>query len=217
MSRSSLSQSEGFDRALDAMRLFGLLLESDSTFPSVVTVLVGEPVRGSWWGHPAGHVIHAVTGQLVDHEDVLVAKLVSGKVTYIHRRLWPAVLAVGTSREPWQLASLPPAAEALLACVDKEGRVRTDRLPPAACESIPVPADAARLLETRLLIHARQFHSGTGAHAKRLLTWDRWCQQSGFDPSEHPMTAAAGRTALTEVVDTLNQDHRAGGRLPWSR
>lgn len=218
MSSPSLSQSAGFDRVLDAMTRCGLLLESDPTFPSVVTMLVGEPVRGSWWGHPAAHVIHAVTGQLVDHEDVLIAKLVSGKVTYIHRRLWPAVLAVATSRESWQLASLPPAAEALLAWLDKEGGVRTDRLPPATAESIPAPAAAARALETRLLIHARQFHSETGAHAKRLMTWERWCQQTGFDPREHQMTAPAGRRAIAEVVDALDHDqgHRADGRLPWS-
>jgi len=217
MSRPPLPQPAGFDRVLDALTRCGLLLESDPTFPSVVGVLVGKPVRGSWWGHPAAHLIHAVTEQLVDHGDVLVAKLVSGKVTYIHRQLWPAVLAVATSREPWQLTALAPAAEALLACLEKEGQVRTDRLPPAAAASIPAPADAARGLEAKLLIHARQFHSETGAHAKRLMTWERWCAHTGFDPREHQMTAPAGRRAIAEVVNGLDPDqgHRANRGLPW--
>ena len=32
-----------------------LLLAWDPVFDSVVSLIVGEPVRGSWWGHPRGH------------------------------------------------------------------------------------------------------------------------------------------------------------------
>jgi len=68
--------------------------------------IVGAPVPGSWWGHPLGQKIYHVSQQLSAHRDVLETKLVSGKVTFVHRILWPALLGVATAREPWQLQRL---------------------------------------------------------------------------------------------------------------
>jgi hypothetical protein len=34
-------------------------------------------------------------------------------VTLVHRKLWPAVLAVGAAGEPWQLRGLSSAARAI--------------------------------------------------------------------------------------------------------
>jgi hypothetical protein len=52
----------------------------------------GGPIRGSWWGHAKGKQIFWLTRVLRDSPDVLVCRLVGGKVTYVHRRLWPAVV-----------------------------------------------------------------------------------------------------------------------------
>src|SRR5262245_38305289 len=93
----------------------GLLLLQDTALPSVATMVAQEVVRGSWWRHPAGKAIFAAATALEDHPDVLVAKLVAGKVTFVHRRLWSALIAVGRAREAWQLAGLEPAARDLLA------------------------------------------------------------------------------------------------------
>ena len=84
----------------------GLLLRIDADLLNVCALVAGERVRGSWWSHPSAHAIFAVDGELADHPDVLMTKLISGKVTYVHRALWPQVIAVGRSREPWQMKDL---------------------------------------------------------------------------------------------------------------
>jgi hypothetical protein len=50
--------------------------------------IAGEPIRGSWWSHPASSQIFELTRMVRDSQDVLVCRLVAGKVTYVHRRLW---------------------------------------------------------------------------------------------------------------------------------
>ena len=47
-------------------------------------------------------------------EDVRSAKLIKGKVTSIHRRLWPAFLGVAVAGESWQTAKLCADAAAVL-------------------------------------------------------------------------------------------------------
>jgi hypothetical protein len=60
--------------------------------PSLAEAIAGGPIRGSWWGHPKGKEIFRVAGAVSDDPDVLVCRLVEGKVTYVHRRLWPALV-----------------------------------------------------------------------------------------------------------------------------
>src|SRR6185369_886991 len=57
--------------------------------PSLAEEIAGRPIRGSWWGHPKGHEIFRVADAVSESDEVLVCKLVDGKVTYVHRRLWP--------------------------------------------------------------------------------------------------------------------------------
>jgi hypothetical protein len=71
----------------------GMVLESarHESVPNLVQHIVGEPVRGSWWGHPKGHEIFQLLEALRSAEDHLaVCKFVNGKLTYIHCRLWAA-------------------------------------------------------------------------------------------------------------------------------
>lgn len=60
--------------------------------PSLAEAIAGGPIRGSWWGHARGHEIFRVAEAVSEHPDVLVCKLIEGKVTYVHRRLWPALV-----------------------------------------------------------------------------------------------------------------------------
>jgi hypothetical protein len=60
--------------------------------PSIAAAIAGGPIRGSWWGHPQGRAIFAITRGIRDCPDVLVCRLVGGKITYVHRRLWPALV-----------------------------------------------------------------------------------------------------------------------------
>jgi hypothetical protein len=80
-------------RALAFIRKHGVVLESArGPVPSLAALTAGEPVRGSWWSHPKSHEIFAVTRAVRDSEDVLVCRLIDGKITFVHRRLWPALV-----------------------------------------------------------------------------------------------------------------------------
>ncbi len=80
-------------RALAFIRTHGVVLESGrGPVPSLADVIAGEPVRGGWWSHPKGREIFAVTRSVRDSDDVLVCRLVTGKITFVHRRLWPALV-----------------------------------------------------------------------------------------------------------------------------
>jgi hypothetical protein len=72
--------------------------------PSLAEAIAGGPIRGSWWGHPKAHEIFRVAEAVSENPDVLVCKLVGGKVTYVHRRLWPALVRLAPRFRRGQLA-----------------------------------------------------------------------------------------------------------------
>lgn len=74
--------------------------------PSLAEAVAGGPIRGSWWGHPKGHEIFRVADAISESDDVLVCKLVDGKVTYVHRRLWPALVRLAARFRKEQLAKI---------------------------------------------------------------------------------------------------------------
>jgi hypothetical protein len=202
-------------RARGALERYGLLLFSDPALPSLVGMIVGEPLRTSWWGHPLGSVIYSAMNRLEDDPVVLSTKLVAGKVTYVHRRLWPAVLAVATAREAWQTSGLSPAARWLLEETDAQAAVPTDQVVvPASIGEGKRVADLARELERRLLVHATEIHTPSGAHAKVLQTWQRWAADVQL-PEARP-SAADARDELEECAARLAADVPGGvAQLPW--
>src|SRR4249919_2131740 len=85
----------------------GMLLQSArGPLPNVADLVAGEPISGSWWGHPQGHAIFAALQSLDDSPDVVRLRLVNGKVTLVHRRLWPALVRVADRLEAGQLDAL---------------------------------------------------------------------------------------------------------------
>lgn len=74
--------------------------------PSLAEAIAGGPIRGSWWGHPKGHEIFAIANAISESDDVLVCKLVAGKVSYVHRRLWPALVKLAPRFRKEQLAKV---------------------------------------------------------------------------------------------------------------
>ena len=192
-------------RALAALKRYGLLPVTDARLPSLVGVVVGAPVRGSWWSHPQGKAIFAAATELEDHKDVALVKLVSGKYTFVHRPLWPALLAVATARAPWQMDGLAPAVRRLLERVEDEGVLRAG--------AVRGGRERARILEQRLLVHARSVHTATGAHEKELESWARWARRRRVRKLR---TLAAGRDALDAALLGLVAAAAGGsGRLPW--
>ena len=80
-------------QALAFIRKHGVVLEAaHGPGPSLAEVIAGEPILGSWWSHPKGQEIFSVTRAIRDSDEVLVCRLVNGKVTFVHRRLWPALV-----------------------------------------------------------------------------------------------------------------------------
>ena len=85
----------------------GILLQSArGPLPNVAELIAGEPIKGSWWGHPKGHQIYAELEALDDSPDVVRMRLVNGKVTLVHRRVWPALVKVAHLFAPQRLAAL---------------------------------------------------------------------------------------------------------------
>ncbi len=74
--------------------------------PSLAEVIAGGPIQGSWWGHEKGHEIFRVAEAISENRDVLVCKLVDGKVTFIHRRLWPALVKLASRFHKDRLAKV---------------------------------------------------------------------------------------------------------------
>jgi hypothetical protein len=80
-------------RAVAFVAKQGVVLESGrGSVPSLAAAVAGGTIRGSWWAHPKGRAIFRATRAVRESSDVLVCRLVDGKITYVHRRLWPALV-----------------------------------------------------------------------------------------------------------------------------
>ena len=182
---------------LAALERSGLLLKQDKQLPSVVTLLAGAPLSSSWWSHPDSRSMFRVLSELSHHPDVLLTKLLLAKDTFVHRRLWPALLAVASARDPWQVTGLSRPARRLLARIDSAA---------APVRSAGAPA---KELIARLLVHASEFHTDEGRHEIALQSWSSWGVQ-------------AGAVVLDSVDDARGVLEEASGRLgapptalPW--
>jgi len=82
-------------QALAFVEQHGVVLASArGKVPTLTEAIIGAPIKGSWWGHPEGKRIFAVLSEVQEHDDILVCRLLAGKLTLVHRRLWPAVAAL---------------------------------------------------------------------------------------------------------------------------
>ena len=200
-----------FQRIFQQLKKFGFLLESDPKLPSVVALITGGPLKSSWWSHPMAQIIFAVNERLEDHKDVLITKLVAGKVTFVHRKLWPEILSIGGARESWQLKNLSDSARRLLQLIDERASVITSELPPLTTKQ--KLGDVARELEKKLLINAAQVHTASGAHAKVLETWEHWAERVAFKTGRIPTDVA--KKTLEDRLLKLNREFAASAKLPW--
>jgi hypothetical protein len=92
-------------QALAFVEEHGIVLQSArGRVPSFAEFVAGERIRGSWWGHPQGKEIYRLAEAVVDSGEVLTCRLVDGKVTYVHRRLWPALVKLADRFPPAALA-----------------------------------------------------------------------------------------------------------------
>ena len=93
--------------ALAFVKANGIVLESArGPAPSLAAAIAGEPIRGSWWKHRKASQIFRCTRAVRASKEVLVCRLLGGKVTYVDRRLWPAVVKLRDQFEPKDLSSI---------------------------------------------------------------------------------------------------------------
>ena len=93
--------------ALQFVERHGIVLES--AHGPVVTfadAVAGERIRGNWWSHPKSHQIFALTRLVRNSPDVLICRLVDGKITYVHRRVWPALVRLAGELRHDRLAEI---------------------------------------------------------------------------------------------------------------
>ncbi len=187
---------ETAESLLAYLQTYGLLLQHDKALPSLSALVAGAPVHGSWWAHPQAHTIYALLNALAEHPDVLTVKLVLGKATFIHRRLWPALLAVACAHEAWQFAELSDQARALYDAVERQGVLRAT-------------GSYAKELERRLLVHSAQVHTEAGHHELQLTQWSLWADQVAC---ARTLTTQDGRLQLESAVQAIGGNLRM---LPW--
>lgn len=179
-----------------ALERHGWLLLSDPIRPALAQLVAGEPIRGSWWGHPRGAEIYALANQLEDDPDVLVCRLVERKVTFVHRALWAALLGAATGGERWQVEGLTEAARALLAEVERRpGLHATDKA-------------ATKALQERLLVRGWSVHTASGAHATHLEPWSCWAARV---QAPRARSSPEGRARIEAAVAPWPRT-----RLPWT-
>ncbi len=94
-------------QALILVKRNGITLESGrGRVPSLAQAIAGDSIRGSWLAHPKAHVIFRCSRAIRESKEVLVCRLVGGKVTYVHRRLWPALVKLGKQFDPDRVAAI---------------------------------------------------------------------------------------------------------------
>lgn len=184
------------DTLLTQLYNSGLLLQHDTVLPCLTSLVANAPVSGSWWSHPHANQIYTLLNILAEHPDVLVVKLVRGKATLLHRRLWPALLGVTCAREDWQFAKLSESAQALYEAVEQQGVLR-------ATGAVP------KELERRLLVQSSQVHTERGHHELQLTSWSLWAEQVGCAPV---VPASLGRMQLELAIQTIKG---SAEMLPW--
>ena len=161
-------------RPVDWLRRAGLVtLTPVPGLESIVAFVAGKNAPAKWWSHPKGSEIYNLFRALASHPSVLSMKLVEGKVTLVHQRLWPALLCLAEDPK-WrsrQKKKVSPSARALLRMVERRGSIRLDFLVPEW------PGGHAQLkkdrtaLERSGLVVSHDEHTESGTHQAVIKSW----------------------------------------------
>lgn len=126
-------------RALSFVEKTGVALESGrGPVPNLVDALASHPLPGSWDAHPQAKLIQAMLRAVRESADVLVCKLVLGRITFVHRRLWPALVRLAPVRGAKILDRIEDVSQ-------PDGKVKTTVLPYPAWVTLQI-REAARAL-----------------------------------------------------------------------
>ena len=92
--------------ALKFVKTHGVVLESArGSVPTFVDFVAGEKVS-RWWSHPLSKPIFRLTRILRDSPDIATCRLVDSKITYVHRRVWPALVRLSSDFKKKDLSAI---------------------------------------------------------------------------------------------------------------
>jgi hypothetical protein len=177
----------------------GLLLEHDKVLLSATTLIAGQPVVGSWWGHPRGHEIFALLGELGKGAGALCVKLVNAKRTYVHSRLYPAFFSLVGARRADALGACSPLARQLLELTEQRGLVRMADA--TGLNTVKATTAAIRELEGRYLVRVDSEHTASGKHEKTLESWTSWRGRRA--PELQAVGLSEARAAFSRALERL--------------
>jgi hypothetical protein len=95
-------------QALAFVARHGIVCEASrrDPVPNLAEAIAGTPLRGSWWAHRRARTIFALSRAVRAAPQVLVCRLVDGRVTFVHERLWPALVRLADRLPHDRLARL---------------------------------------------------------------------------------------------------------------
>ncbi|MEK6775129.1 MAG: hypothetical protein AABY64_14405 [Bdellovibrionota bacterium] len=186
-----------------------ILLLQDKSFPNIISKIIGDKISGSWWGHPLANPIYNGLVWLEHNRNVLIVKLLDGKVTYVHESLFSDFYSVVSKTRDWQLAKLKSDELSLLKYVSKKNKVLSDDS--KLKELVEDSKKSLAALEKKLLLYSSEEHTESGKHIKEFTTWKK---SKIFTKAFSDYELA--KSKINRVVDKLSEESGARVKLPWS-
>ncbi len=95
------------EEAVSFIEAQGVVLESaKGPVPNLADIVAGEAIEGSYWGHPKGNEIFLLTRAIRSSKEILVCRLLEGKVTYVHRRIWGSIVRLQANFDKERLGAI---------------------------------------------------------------------------------------------------------------
>jgi hypothetical protein len=186
-----------------------ILLLQDKSFPNIVSKIVGKRIQGSWWGHPLANPIYNGLGWLEHNRNVLVIKLLDGKVTYVHESLFADIYSIVAEPRDWQLKKLKSDELALFKYISKKAKVVSDDS--KLKDLVEDSKKSFATLEKKLLVYSQEEHTASGKHVKEFMAWKN---SKIFTNTLVDYETAQAR--IEKIIDRLNQESKSKTRLPWA-
>jgi hypothetical protein len=94
-------------QAIQFIKKNGVVLASaKGSVPNLADTIANEKIKGSWWGHPKSHQIFFILEAVADSDQILVCRLIKGKRTFVHCRLWPALVRASKHLNKKQMSQI---------------------------------------------------------------------------------------------------------------
>lgn len=85
-------------KLMSFLRRNQIVMESASIngVPSLVKFMAGHDFTGNWWSLPQSSRIYNALQRIRNHPDILVCRLLRGRICLVHRFVWAPLLALSS-------------------------------------------------------------------------------------------------------------------------